>query len=195
MDIDTAVVKRARKGDSEAFEEILKANYQLVFNVVSRIVPNPQDAVDVCQNVFINAYRKISSFEGKSAITTWLYRIAVNEAISFRRSRRLLSISSVEKEDSDGDAFVPVVNTDVKGTAEQDELKVRVKEAIDKLEDEDRVVLMLREYGDLDYTEIAQIVGIPVGTVRSRLHRAREQLKEILKPYFNSINQNRLLHS
>ena len=136
------------------------------------------DAEDVAQEAFVQSYLKIHTFVGDSAFYTWLYRIAINTAISRRRRKR--QETSV---DTSRDAFGQEILDDTEPADERllrEERAVQVRQALTRLSDEHRAILVLREIEGCDYDQIAQILNLPVGTVRSRLHRARLQLKEQL---------------
>jgi RNA polymerase sigma-70 factor, ECF subfamily len=154
-----------------------------LFNAVLRVVDNAEDAADVVQEAFINAYQSLNSFKGDSEFFTWLYRIAFNAAISLKRKQKaVLSIDwgreeKVAAEPEDRSEFTRP------GTAlERSEEDAQLLAALDRLSAEHRVVLVLKDLEGQKYEQIAEILDVPIGTVRSRLHRARLELRELLQP-------------
>lgn len=172
------LILAARQGDSTAFGSIVSAYQDRLCTALLHVCGSPDEAEDVAQEAFVQAYVKLANFAGQSAFYTWLYRIAFNTAISRRRRRR--EETSVEQtRETTGEE--PLDDTE---TAEERVLRqeraASVQQALARLSDEHRAILVLREVEDCDYDEIAQVLGLPVGTVRSRLHRARLHLKEQL---------------
>ena len=176
---DTQLIAQTLAGESAAFGQLVLKYQDRLYNTVMHVSGNAEDARDVVQNAFVQAYLKLSTFKGNSAFYTWLYRIAFNEAISHKRKQRsTLSVeharetSGIEPEDSEAGPHEIL---------EEDERRRQVREAIGELNDEHRAVLVLREIDGCCYETIADILDLPIGTVRSRLHRARLQLKEQLR--------------
>ena len=178
---DRRLIAEVLAGNAEAFGELVGRYQDRLFNVAYRVLDNPDDAADVVQDVFVNAYQSLKAFKGESELFTWLYRIAFNTAISFKRRRR-----GVVRLDPTGDAgldppdrsaaSVPAANI------ERSEDERVLAEAMAKLSPEHRTVLVLKDIDGLKYEEIADVMKVPIGTVRSRLHRARLELKSLLDP-------------
>jgi len=193
--MDEELVEMAQNGDRNAFTILVKRYQDRIYNLIYRYVGNVEDALDLTQETFIKAFVKLGEFRGNSKFYTWLYRIAVNACIDFRRRER---ISIVHWDDIKPNEFdrldmdesmnsVDVVGEDNNPEMHmlKSELKQIVREAISALPEHLRIVLILREYEDLSYEEIASIVGCRVGTVKSRLFQAREMLKRKLSPYIS----------
>jgi RNA polymerase sigma-70 factor (ECF subfamily) len=174
---DGQLIRAACQGDSAAFGGLVRKYQARLCTALTHVCGSLDDAEDVAQEAFVQAYVKLRTFAGGSAFYTWLYRIAVNAAISRRRRRREQTALSPRDE-------VGLEPLDDGERADErllrEERAVHVQRALGRLSDEHRTILVLREIEDCDYDEIAQILELPVGTVRSRLHRARLQLKEQL---------------
>lgn len=171
------LVRRARAGDEAAFGELVQANYEHVFRLVFSIVRDEHDARDVCQEVWVAAWRAIGSFRGDAKITTWLHPIAVRRSIDHLRSRkrwvaRFLPFLSGDGMEPPGEDDAP----DPRQTLEASERSQRFERAIASLPPKHRAVLALREIQGLSYEEIATTMKLRPGTVMSRLHNARRLL-------------------
>ena len=184
-DADRLLVKRVQAGDEAAFNALVLKYQQRVLKLVSRYVRDPEEALDVAQEVFIRAYRALKGFRGDSAFYTWLYRIAVNAA---KNAIGAATRNPVEGGlDVDDPELVEVQRrmTD-EATPERllytEELKETINRAIEELPPELRRAILLREVKGLSYEEIAEVMGSPVGTVRSRIFRAREAVALRIKP-------------
>jgi RNA polymerase sigma-70 factor (ECF subfamily) len=173
---DASLIERTRGGEPEAFGELVTRYQDRLFNMLVRVCGETEEARDVAQEAFVQAFVKLESFQGKSAFYTWLYRIAQNTAISRRRRRKPMA-SLDEARDNAG---IEPADPDARPEAnlQRAEQAVQVQAALATLSEEHRTVLVLREIDGRDYDTIGQMLDIPVGTVRSRLHRARTQLKE-----------------
>ena len=189
-DTDKELVKRVQKGDQVAFD-LLFARYQSrILNLVSRYVRDSEEVQDVTQEAFIKAYRALPKFRGESAFYTWLYRIAINTAKNYlvARSRRPPS-TDVDVDDADhrddADMLRDVENPEA--ALSRDQLKATIHQALADLPDDLRSALTLREFDGLSYEQIAEVLECPVGTVRSRIFRAREfvdqRMQPILRPH------------
>ena len=177
-EIELDILQRARKGDSAAFEEIVRAHEKTVYNLALRTLGNREDAEDAVQETFLKAYMALSGFRGESRLSVWLYRIASNVCTDcLRRRRETVSLSA---EDENGERELEIEDTrfDPAAAAEKSALRDAVREAMDALPDASRRVLLLREIGGLSYDEIAQMLEINVGTIKSRISRGREKLRE-----------------
>jgi RNA polymerase sigma-70 factor (ECF subfamily) len=183
--LDKDLVSRVQQGDKSAFDLlVIKYQYKIV-QLVNRYVKDPSEAQDVAQESFIKAYRAIGNFRGDSAFYTWLYRIAINTAKNYlvARSRRS-SDYEIDIDDAEQIQNAP----ELKGmdTPEQhllnEEILETIKAAIEKLPEEMRIAITLREFEGMSYEEIADAMECPVGTVRSRIFRAREAIDNKLTP-------------
>ena len=182
---DNELVQRVQQGDKKSFDLLVLKYQNRIIKLVSRYVREPSDAMDVAQDAFIKAYRALPNFRGDSAFYTWLYRIAINTA-----KNHLVSLSRrpVEAylENSDGEQMdVEDLQKDI-ATPENlllaDEIKHTILDAMRKLPEDLRVAITLREVDGLTYEEIAEAMDCPIGTVRSRIFRAREAIDTKLKP-------------
>jgi RNA polymerase sigma-70 factor (ECF subfamily) len=168
-------------GQTEAFGELVYRYQDRLFNAVVRIVDHPEDARDVVQDAFINAYQSLASFKGDAEFYTWLYRIAFNSAVSHRRRKRLLvSLESGREGEATIDPLDPSEETRPGAALERADDERLVQEALNRLSPEHRAVLVLKDIEGLKYEEIADVMGVPIGTIRSRIHRARLELRDLL---------------
>ncbi|MDK3157550.1 sigma-70 family RNA polymerase sigma factor [Kamptonema cortianum] len=184
--VDHELVARARKGDKAAYEVLVKRHYQKVYHQAMSILRNETDALDLSQEVFVKAWLALARFEGKSAFTTWLYRITHNLGIDhIRKNRRHVEVDFDEvipTEESDAPTESRLVEPARQSEAmERGELRARIDAGLAQLSPEHREALVLREFEELDYREIAKVQGCSVGTVMSRLFYARKNLKKFLK--------------
>lgn len=182
---DIHLVERVKRGDKAAFDLLVLKYQHRIVKLVSRYVRDPSDALDVAQEAFLKAYRAIPKFRGESAFYTWLYRIAINTAKNYlvMMSRRL---AEIEFEAVDGEASELESILKDPATPENllltEEIRKTIVEAIDALPEDLRTAINLREVEGLSYEEIAQVMSCPIGTVRSRIFRAREAIDKRLKP-------------
>ena len=183
--LDEQLVERVQRGDKNAFNLLVRKYQHKVVNLVARYVNNPGDVPDVVQEAFIKAYRALPTFRGESAFYTWLYRIAVNTAKNYLTSQgRRPPSSDVEADEAEyygGREALQEVATP-ENLALTDEIKRTVFAAIEALPEDLRTAITLREMEGLSYEEIAEIMDCPVGTVRSRIFRAREAIDKKLQP-------------
>lgn len=185
QNIDQKLVERVQKGDKNAYNLLVKKYQQKVLNLISRYVKNQSDVPDIAQEAFIKAYRALPNFRGESAFYTWLYRIAVNSAKNHLvSSGRRPPGSDVDVDDAEfydsGDALRE--NASPERLMLSEEIRNIVFDTIEKLPDDLRIALNLREMDGLSYEEIASIMDCPVGTVRSRIFRARDAVDKKIKP-------------
>ena len=180
---DLRLVARAREGDPEAFSRLVSQHYERIFGTVYSLIGNRDDADDLTQEVFLKAYRSLGRFRGKSQFYTWLYRIGVNACLDWLKSRKRRSGDlSVEREQWEGRedrGLTGQVATDA--GVERQELQAILEQALDTLPDEYRMTVVLREIDGLAYEEIADLLRCNVGTVKSRLFRARMRLRTVLE--------------
>lgn len=189
-DADYAVVKQVQAGDVAAFDQLIVKYRERVFSVVYNLTANREDASDLTQDAFIKAFQSINRFQGSCSFFTWLYRIAVNTTLSHLRKNRLRSFFSLERlQEENVNTQVLEQLTDKKG-ADRDtylqELKEKLNEALQKLSIPHRTVITLFEIDGLSHAEIAEIMGCSEGTVRSRLHYAKQFLQGELGKYLRS---------
>jgi RNA polymerase sigma-70 factor (ECF subfamily) len=178
---DDRLITECREGNTAAFGELVSRYQDRLFNTVVRLTDNAEDARDVVQEAFLHAYQSLHSFKGDSLFFTWLYRIAVNTAISMKRKKRL--VLRIQPTAEGGNTIEPVdpAETNRPGHAmEMAEEERRVHEALHKLSAEHRAVLVMKDMEGMKYEAMADILGVPVGTIRSRLHRARLEIRDIL---------------
>ncbi|MBQ7399056.1 MAG: sigma-70 family RNA polymerase sigma factor [Clostridia bacterium] len=179
---DTLNAFRAADGIDSAFEILVRKYEKLVSTCVYSIVGNPEDTMDISQETFLKVYKSIGSFKGDSEFSTWLYRIAKNTALDFvrRRKQNTVSIDSSGEENEGFDIPDESTSASPEKKALQNEKKEILKKAMEKLSDEHREIIILRDLNDYSYEAIASMLEIEVGTVKSRLFRAREALRKIL---------------
>ncbi len=182
---DQVLVKRVQAGDKQAFDLLVKQYQHKIIGLIGRYVYDPHEAMDVAQEAFIKAYRALPGFRGDSAFYTWLYRIAINTAKNHlvSRSRRPPDVD-VDVDDAhyiDTDSELRDLETP-ESALYRDELERVVKTTLDRLPEDLRVALTLREFEGMSYEDIANVMECPVGTVRSRIFRAREAIDKEVAP-------------
>jgi len=176
------LIKKAQSGDVDAFEEIVKLYEKRVYSLALRMTQNPQDAFDASQEVFIKIYNFLPSFKWESSFYTWVYRITVNKCIDINRKLKRQRTFSIDAQDEDSPAFdIPDEVHSPESRYGKKEAMEAVMKALDKLSDEHKAVIILRDIKGLSYLEIADVVDCSEGTVKSRISRAREKLREILE--------------
>lgn len=182
---DQQLVQRVQKGDRSAFDLLVLKYQHRVLKLVGRFVSNPTEAEDVAQDAFLKAYRALPSFRGESAFYTWLYRIAINTAknslVATRRRPVDFDLDLQDPEQFDRHARLKEVDTPERVLL-TDEIREVVQGAMEQLPEDLRTAIVLRELDGLSYEEIAEAMDCPVGTVRSRIFRAREAIDKRLKP-------------
>jgi RNA polymerase sigma-70 factor (ECF subfamily) len=182
---DQKLVERVQKGDRRAFDLLVLKYQHKILALVVRFVHDPHEAQDVAQEAFIKAYRALANFRGDSAFYTWLYRIAINTAknhlVSRGRRPPGSDVSSEDAEFYDGDHALKDIESPER-LALRDEIEETVHRAIGQLPEDLRTALTLREFEGLSYEDIAAAMACPVGTVRSRIFRAREAIDKALQP-------------
>ena len=176
---DAHLIQEALGGDSSAFGQLVSRYQDRLYHAVTHLIGSAEDARDVVQDAFVQAFVKLETFRQESAFYTWLYRIAFNLAVSRRRRQR--PTMSVEAAREQSGQEPKDTNVGPEARMEQQERAAQVRAALGRLSDEHRMVLVLREMEDCRYETIAEILELPVGTVRSRLFRARMQLRDELK--------------
>ncbi|WP_454764469.1 RNA polymerase sigma factor RpoE [Cupriavidus campinensis] len=183
---DQLLVERVQQGDKRAFELLVAKYHRKIIRLISRLVRDPAEVEDVAQDAFIKAYRALPQFRGDSAFYTWLYRIAVNTAKNYlaTQARRPEASSDIDAEEAetfaDGEQLRDI-NTP-ESMLHTRQVAETVNRAMEALPEELRTAITLREIEGLSYEEIAEAMGCPIGTVRSRIFRAREAIAEKLRP-------------
>jgi RNA polymerase sigma-70 factor (ECF subfamily) len=191
---EKSLVQKARNRDLEAFSRIVDAYQGRVMGFVRRMVPNGEDAADVTQEVFIRAFRSFENFDGRSSVRTWLFRIATNLCIDrSRKVDRIPGMVSLSVDEEEGLATFDVSDTrwQPDEIAMTEELAAVVERTIAGMSEKLRSVLLLHDGEDMAYDEIAPALGIPVGTVKSRLFLARGQLQKAVAEYLERGNDLR----
>lgn len=181
---DELLIRRAQRGDADAFEQLLLEHQKNVYNLCYRMAGNPDDAMDLSQETFLRAWRCLDQYQFASAFSTWLYRLCSNICIDFLRRRRRQQTVPLTFEDADGEEQTYAVPDAQPLPEEQVELKLTretLAAAMAQLLPEHRAVLQLRVVNEMSYEQIADVLDIRIGTVKSRLSRARNQLKKILE--------------
>ncbi|MEK7875316.1 MAG: RNA polymerase sigma factor RpoE [Pseudomonadota bacterium] len=194
-EVDQQLVERAQRGDKKAFELLVVKYQRKLARLLSRFIRDASEVEDVTQEAFIKAYRALPSFRGESAFYTWLYRIGINTAKNYLVSlgRRAPTVTGVDSEEAEGieegdqlrDLNTPenqMISRQLAGT---------VNQALQELPEELRTAITLREIDGMSYEEIAQIMNCPIGTVRSRIFRAREAIAERLRPQLGTPKDRR----
>jgi len=184
-DDDSRLVHEALSGNKEAFSELVRKYEKLVYNTSVQLTGSCDDAYDVSQEAFIKAYRSLGSFRGDSKFSTWLYKITYNAAQDYLRNRSRhstvsLTVSDDDEEDNQLDITDNTVSYSPEDSYERDEQCKAVREAIMHLSEKHRQIIMLRDIEGYTYEEISEMLDIGIGTVKSRLNRARIAVKEFL---------------
>ena len=194
-EVDQQLVERAQRGDKRAFELLVEKYQRKLARLISRLVRDPGEVEDVTQEAFIKAYRALPSFRGDSAFYTWLYRIGINTAKNYlvamgRRAPTSTEVEAEEAEGYDGGELLREISTP-ESLLLTKEIAGTVNQAIEALPEELRSAIQLRELEGMSYEEIAKLMDCPVGTVRSRIFRAREAIAERLKPLLDQAKDKR----
>jgi RNA polymerase sigma-70 factor (ECF subfamily) len=190
---EQTLLERLRAGDESAYEELVRSYGGRMLAVARRFLPVEEDARDAVQDAFLSAFRSIDRFEGNAALSTWLHRIVVNASLMKLRTRRRKPETSIEEllpgylEDGHFERPASPWRTEGLDPAERDELRELVMRSIHSLPEGHRNVLLLRDIEDLDTEEAAELLGISPGAVKTRLHRARQALRELLEPHLREV--------
>jgi RNA polymerase sigma-70 factor (ECF subfamily) len=188
LEID--LVKRAQRGDLQAYDELVKRYQERIYATVYHMTANHEDANDLAQEAFIKAYSALKSFKGGSSFYTWLYRIAVNKTINFLKQRKNkfhLSLNDIDfNAEHDPDLMALISDKTPTRDVALSELQKKLNEALLKLSEPHRMVVILHDVQGQSHDEIAEVMGCNIGTVRSRLFYARQQLQVHLASYIKS---------
>ena len=194
-DIDQELVSRAQRGDKRAFDFLVGKYQRRLARLLSRFIRDPAEIEDVTQEAFIKAYRALPSFRGDSAFYTWLYRIGINTAKNYLSASNKRPLLSGDYEDEDGEtvdfsAQAPDLNTPETEYMNR-QIVETVNRAVEALPEELRMAITLREMEGMSYEDIALAMDCPIGTVRSRIFRAREAISAQLKPLLDTAKNKR----
>lgn len=194
-DIDQQLVERVQRGDKAAFDLLVSKYQRKIFRLLSRLIRDAAEVEDVAQEAFIKAYRALPNFRGESAFYTWLYRIAINTAKNHLVSQGRRAPTSTETEIEEAETFDDGEHLRDLNTPEAMLLSRQVADAVnravERLPEDLRTAVVLRELEGLSYEEIAETMNCPIGTVRSRIFRAREAIAEELRPVLSTSKDKR----
>lgn len=186
---ENKLVNKAVKGDNSAFEALMEKHMGIIYNIALRMTANQDDAEDMTQEIMIKIFRSLGSFKGNSKFSTWIYRVAVNtclDELKKKKNKKHLSLDAeISGDDGENQIEIKDDSPSPEKLAEQNELRDLVAAAVKLLSDEHRAVIVLRDIRGMSYSEIAGILGCSDGTVKSRISRARAQLKMILEKEYN----------
>jgi RNA polymerase sigma-70 factor (ECF subfamily) len=194
-DIDQKLVERVQRGEKAAFDLLVSKYQRKIFRLLSRLIRDPAEVEDVAQEAFVKAYRALPNFRAESAFYTWLYRIAINTAKNHlvSQGRRAPTTTDADIEDAetfdDGEHLRDLNTPDSMLLSKQ--VAEAVNRAIDQLPEDLRTAIVLREIEGLSYEEIAETMNCPIGTVRSRIFRAREAIAQELRPVLDTAKDKR----
>ena len=190
--LEARFIAALKARDERAFNALVARFQDRVYNLIRRLLGNPEEARDVTQEVFVSVFEKVDSYRGDASIATWIYRIATNHAknrikyLSRRKDRQRESLESLAVPPTSSRLSAEVPRPD------QAYLRERTSRLVDaalgELDEEQRIVLVLRDVEGQSYEDIAEITGLQLGTVKSRLHRGRQRLKEALAPYIDPVD-------
>lgn len=193
---EASLIADLKAGSEEAFAMLIAQYHQPLYSLIARSINDPTDASDITQEVFIKVFRSICSFHGGSSLRTWLYRIALHEASNQRRwwsrhKRREMTLDTPSSEKDEDAPTLAMLLADHHGTpldhAEQGEIRACVEQALRDLPEVFRTAVVLREIEGFAYEEIAEVLSVNIGTVKSRLTRGRQMLRDLLRPQLESI--------
>lgn len=194
-EIDQQLVARAQRGEKRAFDLLVSKYQRRLARLLSRFLRDSADVEDVTQEAFVKAYRSLPAFRGESAFYTWLYRIGINTAKNFLSASSRRPVINSEIEDEDGESFDMVAQLPDLNTPESElmnkQILATVNAAVERLPEELRTAISLREMDGLSYDEIARVMDCPIGTVRSRIFRAREAIATELRPLLGTAKNKR----
>ena len=179
---DRDAVRRVQAGDTEAFEPLVEKYKRKVFRLAYQVLRDQEEALDVAQEAFVKAFRALPAFKGDSAFYTWLFRITMNVALDRKRQRatRVKSLGTDDVTPEEWERTATSTDPDPEDVASGAERRERIRKGLDSLSEHHRTIIILSDIEGLQYREIAEVLGIPMGTVMSRLHHARKRLREVL---------------
>lgn len=183
---DTALVLAAQKGDTAAFEELVARHRDKVYARAFSMLRNEEEAVDLSQEAWVKAWQRLEQFQGDSSFLTWITRVTINlclDQIRRNKRRRTESIEQMDEDLGGVERQMPVITTNPTAGLEKSELRKKIDEALTKLSPEHRTVLVLHEFEDLEYKEIAKRMDCSIGTVMSRLFYARRKMASLMATY------------
>jgi len=183
-DDDREAVRRVQAGDTEAFEPLVEKYKRKVFRLAYQVLRDQEEALDIAQEAFVKAFRALPTFKGDSAFYTWLFRITMNVALDRKRQRstRAKSLGAEDVPPEEWERTATSTDPDPEDVASGVERRERIRKGLDSLSEHHRAIIILSDIEGLQYREIAEVLGIPMGTVMSRLHHARKRLREVLGP-------------
>ncbi|MDP2786904.1 MAG: RNA polymerase sigma factor RpoE [Pseudomonadota bacterium] len=194
-EIDLQLVERVRQGDQRAFGILVEKYQRKLIRLLSRMVRDQHEIEDIAQEAFIKAYRALPQFRGDAAFYTWLYRIAVNTAKNYLATRKrampTVSDQAMNDDDEPDERLVAQDNSDPEKELLSKQVAIAINQAVDALPEELRLAITLREIEGLSYEEIADTMACPIGTVRSRIFRAREAISAKLRPILGTPEDRR----
>ncbi|NYB72999.1 sigma-70 family RNA polymerase sigma factor [Sedimentibacter hydroxybenzoicus DSM 7310] len=182
---ELSLIERSRQGDVDAFEELIKDYKKIAYNIALRVLRNVEDAEDASQEALIKVFKNIQNFNMQSTFKVWMYRIVVNTCIDFKRKKNLNVVSIDETIDLGGSVQI---HREIADDSNNPDILIEkhfdnklINDAVNKLEDDYKTIIILRDIQGFSYSEISEILTCNMGTVKSRLNRARKNLKEILE--------------
>ncbi len=194
MTREQELIVRVKQGDIQAFEPLIEAYEKQIYHLCLRMTGNPEDARDLTQESFLKAWQKLGQYHVESAFSTWLYRLSSNLCIDFLRQQKRRTVFSLTTEEDTGEELeVASVDPSPEEIVLQMDDRRAVADAMKELDEDHRLILTLRVVDDMPYEQIAQVLGVKEGTVKSRLARARTKLRRILLQngnYFGSASSN-----
>lgn len=186
---EISLIRESKNGNSSSFEELVSPHYKKAFNTAYRILGNLEDANDVAQDAIIKVFKSIGSFKENSSFSTWVYKIVVNTCIDFKRKNKKQQVVYLDKEIGEKNGGLVLEIPDNAGTPEslfeENEVKHIIDDAINQLNFEQRKIIVLRDVRGFSYKEIAEILECSEGTVKSRISRARNNLRKLLASKLN----------
>lgn len=177
---DEELVKLIKKGNKSAFDDLVNRYSSRVVNIAYSLLSDREDSLDAAQEIFIKVYKNISTFRGESSVSTWIYRITKNVCTDFLRKRKAVVISLDDEKDDEQKLEIADESSSPEEVFERKEKITLVRNAIAALDENQRMVITLFDINGLSYDEIASVLRCPIGTVKSRLYRARDSLRKIL---------------
>ena len=181
---DLILIEEALKGKQASYERLMKKYYQLIHNLVYRMISRKEDVEDLTQEAFIKAFNSLHNFDKQFAFSTWLFKIATNNAIDYLRKKKLATFSidkDFDSEDNDMKFEIPDIEYKPDRLLIDEQMKIVLDQAIESLPDKYRLVIVMRHKQEKEYEEIAQELKIPLGTVKAHIFRGRELLNKYLK--------------